>query len=211
MHIIDGALDMAVVSAGALCALGGLGYGLKRLPLDLIPTAGVISAALFVASLVHVPVGLTSVHLVLNGLAGLVLGWAVFPVVFVALLLQAIFFGYGGITVLGVNTVSTALPAVLVWWVLHGTVCKATPRTAGVLGGIGGALAVFMTALVMAMSLMLSGDEFVVAAQLTLLSHLPVMLVEGLLTGAAVYLVARVRPELFNVLAMAGVPARVSF
>jgi cobalt/nickel transport system permease protein len=80
-----------------------------------------------------------------------------------------------------------------------------------VLGGIGGALAVFMTALVMAMSLMLSGDEFVVAAQLTLLSHLPVMLVEGLLTGAAVYLVARVRPELFNVLAMAGVPARVSF
>jgi cobalt/nickel transport system permease protein len=92
MHIIDGALDMAVVSAGALCALGGLGYGLKRLPLDLIPTAGVISAALFVASLVHVPVGLTSVHLVLNGLAGLVLGWAVFPVVFVALLLQAIFF-----------------------------------------------------------------------------------------------------------------------
>lgn len=210
MHIIDGALDMTVVGAGALCALGGLAYGLKRLPLDLIPTAGVISAALFVASLVHVPVGPTSVHLVLNGLAGLVLGWAAFPVVFVALLLQAIFFGYGGITVLGVNTVSTALPAVLVWWALHATISNATPRLAGVVGGIGGALAVLVSALVMAVSLVASGDEFIVAAQLTLLSHIPVMVVEGVLTGAAVYLIARVRPELLRLLSVCVTPARVT-
>ena len=43
-------------------------------------------------------------HLILNGLLGMLLGWAAFPSIFVALMLQAILFQYGGITVLGVNT-----------------------------------------------------------------------------------------------------------
>jgi len=81
---------------------------------------------------------------------------------------------------------------------------------AGVVGGIGGALAVLVSALVMAVSLVASGDEFIVAAQLTLLSHIPVMVVEGVLTGAAVYLIARVRPELLRLLSVCVTPARVT-
>ena len=41
--------------------------------------------------------------LVLNGLMGLMLGWAALPAVFTALLLQAVFFGHGGYTTLGVR------------------------------------------------------------------------------------------------------------
>jgi cobalt/nickel transport system permease protein len=55
-----------------------------------------------VSSLVSVPVGPGSVHLLLNGLMGLLLGWAAVPAILVALILQAVFFGFGGILVLGV-------------------------------------------------------------------------------------------------------------
>ncbi|WVM90120.1 energy-coupling factor ABC transporter permease [Halopseudomonas pachastrellae] len=72
-----------------------------------------MGAAFFIASTVHVPVGVGSVHLVLNGLAGLLLGWSVFPLFFVALLLQAALFSFGGFMVLGANLLTMAVPAVL--------------------------------------------------------------------------------------------------
>ena len=63
-------------------------------------TVAILAAHFFVGSLIHVPVGPSSVHVVLNGLLGMLLGWAAFPSIFVALMLQAILFQYGGITVL---------------------------------------------------------------------------------------------------------------
>ncbi|WVM89838.1 energy-coupling factor ABC transporter permease [Halopseudomonas pachastrellae] len=68
-----------------------------------MPLAALLGAAFMVASTLHMPVGVGSVHLILNGLAGLLLGWAVFPLFFVALLLQAALFSFGGFTVLGAN------------------------------------------------------------------------------------------------------------
>jgi cobalt/nickel transport system permease protein len=62
---------------------------------------------------IHVPVGVGSVHLILNGLIGLLLGWLAFPVIFVALILQALLFSFGGFAVLGANTLLLAAPAVL--------------------------------------------------------------------------------------------------
>lgn len=44
----------------------------------------------------------------MNGIIGLLPGWGAFPVILVALLLQGVFFQYGGITTLGVNTVVMA-------------------------------------------------------------------------------------------------------
>ena len=113
MHIVDGALSNPVVIGGAVAAAGGVAMGLRSLDLDRIPTAGVLAASFFVASLIHVPIGPSSVHLILNGLAGLLLGWAAFPALFVGLLLQAVFFGFGGLTVLGINALNIAFPAVL--------------------------------------------------------------------------------------------------
>ncbi|PKF49271.1 hypothetical protein AT251_20130 [Enterovibrio nigricans] len=80
------------------------------------PQAALFCAVFFVASLIHLPAFLTasSVHLILSGLMGITLGWAVFPAVAIAILLQAVFFGYGGILVLGVNVFNIAFPALLV-------------------------------------------------------------------------------------------------
>lgn len=197
MHIVDGALSNPVVIAGAVAAVGGLAMGLRTLDVDRIPTAGVLSASFFVASLIHVPIGPSSVHLILNGLAGLLLGWAAFPALFVGLLLQAIFFGFGGLTVLGVNTVNIALPAVLAWLIFGRLIERGSPVQGAIWGGLGGAFAIAGTTALVAVSLALSGDEFLPAAKLVFFAHIPVMLIEALLTGFAVLLSRKVKPELF--------------
>ena len=198
MHIVDGALSNPVVIAGAALTIGGLAQGLRRLPMEKIPVAGVLSATFFVASLIHVPIGPSSVHLIMNGLAGLVLGWAAFPALFVGLLLQAVFFGFGGVTVLGVNTVVIAGPAVLAGLVLSSTIRNTSPRGGAFWGAVGGGGAIALTTAFVAVALALTGDEFLPAAKLVFFAHIPVMVIEALLTGAAVYLAKQVKPELFD-------------
>jgi cobalt/nickel transport system permease protein len=198
MHIVDGALSNQVVIVGAVAAIAGVGYGQRALPMEKIPAAGVLAASFFVASLIYVPIGPSSVHLILNGLAGVILGWAAFPALFVGLVLQSVFFGFGGLTVLGINTVNIAMPAVLAGLLVRPFLARATPRTAAILGGFAGGLAIALTTLFVALSLALSGDAFIPAAKLVLISHVPVIVIEAVLTGSAVYLAKQVMPELFT-------------
>ncbi len=197
MHIVDGALSNPVVIGGAVAAAGGIAVGLKSLDIDRIPTAGVLSASFFVASLIHVPIGPSSVHLILNGLAGLLLGWAAFPALFVGLLLQAVFFGFGGLTVLGVNAFNIAMPAVLAWMIFGRLIGRGSPVQGAIWGGLGGAFAIAATTLFVAVSLALTGDAFLPAAKLVFFAHIPVMVIEAVLTGFAVLLARKVKPELF--------------
>jgi len=197
MHIVEGALSNSVVIGGGILAVAGVAYGLMRMDLDRIPQAGVLSAAFFIASLIHVPIGFSSLHLILNGLIGLALGWTAFPALFIALLLQATFFGYGGPIVLGVNTLNIALPAVIVWLLLHKKIISSPPKQAAIWGGVAGAISIALTAIMVSLSLALTGEEFLVAAKLALASHIPIMVVEALVTGAAVFLLARVKPDFF--------------
>jgi len=203
MHIVDGYLSGEVLIGGAILAAGGVALGLRSLSAEKIPMAGVLSASFFTASLIHVPIGPSSAHLILNGLAGLVLGWAAFPALFVGLLLQAVFFGFGGLTVLGVNTVNVALPAVAVHYLCRRGVAADSPATAAVWGAVGGALSIALTTLCVAAALGLTGEEFVPAAKLVFFAHIPIMAVEGALTAAAVLLIHRVRPEMLALFATA--------
>ncbi|MCV6598645.1 MAG: cobalt transporter CbiM, partial [Mangrovicoccus sp.] len=141
--------------------------------------------------------GPSSVHLILNGLAGLLLGWAAFPALFVGLLLQAVFFGFGGLTVLGINAVNIALPAVLAWLIFGRLIGRGTPVQGAIWGAMGGAFAIAATTGFVALSLALSGDEFLPAAKLVFFAHIPVMVIEAVLTGFAVLLTRKVKPELF--------------
>ena len=87
-----------------------------------IPRIALMTAAFFVASLIHVPIGPTSVHLLLNGLLGVVLGRRAPLAVLLGLTLQAVLLGHGGFTTIGVNTCVMALPALGAAWlfgVLH--------------------------------------------------------------------------------------------
>lgn len=199
MHIAEGVLSPAVLGGGAVLALAGTAQGLRRLEYDRLVAVGILSAAFFVASLIHVPVGLASAHLVLNGLVGVLLGWAAFPSILVALLLQALLFQFGGITVLGVNTFTMGFAAVVSWYVFR-AVCRLCPGMGGVRAGafMGGALGVALAAVLTALALAFTDEGFWLAAQLLLLAHLPVMLAEGLITMFTVSFIMRVRPELLG-------------
>ena len=198
MHIVDGALSDSVVIGGGILTALGVAYGLRQIDAEKIPQTGILSATFFIASLIHIPLGPSSVHLILNGLLGLTLGWAAFPALLIALLLQAVFFGYGGFVVLGVNVLNIALPAILMGILCRRMVMYSQPRSAAIWGAVAGGGAILLTALFVAGSLALSGEEFLPAAQLVLVSHLPVVVVEALLTGAAVLLIRRVRPDFFG-------------
>lgn len=189
-HIPDGIVAAPVLLAGAAIAVGGLALGLKRLTPERLPKVAVLSALFFVASLVHFPVGATSVHLLLGGLAGVILGWAAFPAIAVGLVLQAALFGFGGVVVLGVNIANIALPAVLAG--LVGRRLLARPALAGTVAGAG---AVALTALMVAVSLALSGKEFQVAGQALVFTYVPLMVVEAVFTAAVLGLLAKVKPE----------------
>ena len=119
MHISEGVLSAPVLAGGWALAAVGTAVGLRRLDYDRLMTVAILAAAFFVASLVHVPIGPVSVHLILNGLLGTILGLAAFPAICVGLLLQAVLFQFGGLTVLGVNTVDMALPAVVCYAVFR--------------------------------------------------------------------------------------------
>jgi cobalt/nickel transport system permease protein len=198
MHIPDGVLSVPVLAGGAALAAGGVALGLRRLDDARIPKAAVVASALFVASLVHVPVGPSSAHLVLNGLTGIILGWVAFPAVLVALLLQAVFFEFGGLTSLGVNTFNIAAPAVACWALYGRAMRRRGPGAAFALGAAAGATALALSCAAVAASLVGSGREFIPAAQLVAAAHVPVMVIEAAVTGSIAAFLLRVRPELLE-------------
>ena len=137
MHLSEGVLHTPVLLAGVAFAVVGVAVGLRRLESERLPLTALFAAAFFVAGTIHVPVGIGSVHLILNGMAGLFLGWAVFPAFLIALLLQVLFFSFGGFAVLGVNLCVMALPAVAAHYVLRGYLKPDMGLIAKLLTGLG--------------------------------------------------------------------------
>ncbi|MCF8104872.1 MAG: cobalt transporter CbiM [Desulfohalobiaceae bacterium] len=198
MHISEGLLSPPILVSGAVLCLCGTAYGLKKMDADEVPRTGILTAAFFVASLIHVPIGPASIHLLLVGLAGILLGWSCFPALLVALFLQALFFQYGGLTVLGVNTVNMALPALLVFFLFTPLIRHKRYWVNNLGGFLAGSLAILGSGVLTSLSLALSGEPFVRAAQLILLAHLPLMLIEGFITAVVVTFIKKVRPEILQ-------------
>ncbi|AKJ65128.1 cobalt transporter CbiM [Kiritimatiella glycovorans] len=199
MHLAEGILSAPVLACGAAATAAGTAAGLKAMQPDDIPRTAVLTSAFFTASLIHVPLGPASAHLVLNGLCGLLLGWMAFPAILTALLLQALLFGYGGVTVLGVNAFNLALPAALFGTLLRLPLRNPRGlRTVFAAGFAAGALALAGSTLLAALSLGLSGREFRAAAALLVAGHVPLMIVEGFVTASACLYLYRVRPEMLG-------------
>ena len=195
MHLSEGVIAGPVLAGGWAITAAMTAMGLRRLDGPQVVRVGLLAAAFYVASLVHVPLGPGNVHLVLNGLLGLLLGWVAAPAILVGLLLQAVMFQFGGLAVLGVNTVVMALPAVICGFVAAPLLAKGGVwRTLAAFGC--GAGAIFLSGLLAAAALMLTGPEYRGAAWVILAAHVPIMLLEGLLTAFLVGFLAKAKPEL---------------
>ena len=195
MHISEGVLSGPVLISGGALAAAGTAIGLKKLDYDRIAQAGILSAAFFVASLIHVPIGPANAHLILNGVVGLLLGWAAFPAILVALVLQAVLFQFGGITALGVNTIIMALPAVFCYFMCSPFLHKksALALTAAFACGF---LSVALSALILALALVFTEENFFEVSAIVIAAHIPVMIIEGLVTAMCVAFLKKVQPSM---------------
>ena len=199
MHIADGVLSAPVLIGGGVVAAGGTAVGLKKMDMDKIPRVAVLTAAFFVASLIHIPLGPTNLHLILNGLVGLLLGWTCFPAILTGLLLQSLIFGFGGLTVLGVNTVNMATPAIIVYLVFNRFIRGNRRIISIICAALAGVFGVLLASLLTAFSLVFSGEEYINIAKIVVVGHIPLMAVEGVVNVAIIMLLRKVKPEVLEV------------
>lgn len=111
MHISDGVLSPWALAAGFAASGAATALALRKVRDRDYPRMGLMAAAFFVASLLHIKVPPTSVHLTLHGLCGAVLGIRALPVIMIGLALQAALLGHGGFTTLGINACLFGFPA----------------------------------------------------------------------------------------------------
>ncbi|MCJ7656586.1 MAG: cobalt transporter CbiM [Candidatus Atribacteria bacterium] len=199
MHISEGILSAPVLVAGAGLTATAVAYSLKKMEHKEVPKVAILSSVFFVSSLIHVPVGPSSVHLILNGIVGILLGWAAFPAILVALALQGVLFQFGGITTLGVNTFNMALPAIICFYLFNRGVRGENNFIALMMAFVCGFLAILLSGVMVAASLVFTGEPFLQVAKLVLFVHLPVMTLEGVLTAFCIGFLRKVRPEILNV------------
>ncbi len=118
MHIADGIMpNLWCGAAHGLAWASVYGFGRKVESFEIV-RMGLLASATFAVSLVHFPLGGTSVHLGLYGLTGILLGVRAFPVIFAALLFQTLLFQHGGLLSLGMNALNMgagALVAAAIW------------------------------------------------------------------------------------------------
>ena len=195
MHIADGIVSGPVIGAGfagmALLAAATM----RDVEMDEIPKLSVAAAVFFVASFIHIPLVVASIHLILNGLVGVILGKRAFVAIMLGVILQS-FFGFGGVTVIGVNAVMLgggALLAYGVWQLRH---YVSLPNKEVVFGALAGAFGIFFSGCVLALALVTTGEAFLVSAKLVIQYHLVLMVLEGAVTGACVGFLAKVKPDL---------------
>jgi cobalt/nickel transport system permease protein len=195
MHISEGVLSLPVIAGGWAIGAGLVAIGLKKTPVEQLPKTALVSAALFLASLVHVPVGPSSIHLTLLGLSGYLLGWPAIPALFVALLLQGLLFQFGGLLSLGANTVIMGAAA------LSGYAMRLVFRRPGglaVSAFLAGFTAVITGAVLVVLALVLSANELRTTAALIMAANIPLAFVEGALTLFIVLFLVKTKPDVLK-------------
>ncbi len=194
MHISAGVLVPEIIVPAAV--IGGIciAYLLYKLKFNDIPKIACMSVMFFIASFIHIPIGPTSIHLILSGLIRAFLGFNAGLAIFAALLLQALLFGYGGITVLGVNLLMIASPAVLGFYFL-----KLSFKKFRVLNWfLVGFVPIFVSSLILSLVLALNGNEFLPVATLAFVSNLALMAIEGVISLFGISFIYKVNKDLLK-------------
>lgn len=198
MHISEGFLTPQVLAAGWAAAGLGVAVGLKKMEPERMVRVAMMSSAFFLASLVNVRIGPASTHLALIAPLGLILGWASFPAVMVALLLQALLFQFGGLAVLGVNTLDMALPALAVHLCFARAVRSGSSLVSGLAAFAAGCSGILMGAALLSLFLALSDPGMTGAAKVAFAAQLPLALIEGVVTLFFAAFLRRVAPDLLR-------------
>lgn len=188
MHIADGILPAGVSVAAGAVALGLVYAGSRKLETEEIPRMGIFAAALFIVSLIHFPMGATSIHLGLYGLAGLLFGIRAIPIIFVNLLFQSLIFQHGGLVSLGINTLTMGSGALAAWGIWK--IPRLNKQVKSFFCGFFGILIpAVLIAVLFVMARYGKGMAFIVPV------YLPASIIEGMITVAIYNYFTKVKPE----------------
>jgi cobalt/nickel transport system permease protein len=191
VHIADGIIATEALVAGNVACIGALYLAGRRVDPEEVPRMGFVGASLFAVSLLHFPLAGTSVHPSLLGLAGILLGRRVVPVLFVVLLFQALLFQHGGFLSVGLNTLNMATGAMLA-----SLAWRSPLRSEAVRAFLAGSLAVLLPTLLMGIQFLLTGYG---RGMLYLLSvYWLVAALEGALAVTAVRFFRAVQPGILE-------------
>ncbi len=212
MHIPDGFIPPGVCITGYAVAGGLTWYSLKKIQRDPnpqanIPKASLLTAAFFVVSSIHIPLPPTSIHLILNGMMGTLLGYYAFLAIPIGLFFQAVIFNHGGVSTLGVNTIIMGVPAIAAYHLFRWRERIALPEK------IKTKIFAFLSGM---LALMLSATIFSAIAILTITPELDATLeqraifislisygIQGLIEGAFTFMLIsfleKVKPELLEI------------
>jgi cobalt/nickel transport system permease protein len=205
MHVPDGFLSpqLTVPAYGIAAPLWAWAarrhFG--RMAAEALPVMGSLTALAFAVQTIAIPVpGGTSTHLVGVTLLALVFHPLVaFVCESLVLLVQALFFGAGGVTVLAVNALAMGLLGPLAGWLVHRLLRRVSERWAVALAGYAAMqVSALAVALALALQHRLAPDHFPVPPEVTfaamMLPSLTVAgVVEALYTAFALSLVEKVR------------------
>ncbi len=205
MHIPDGFLAPTVTVPAFVAAAPVWAWAVRRhfgpSQVEALPAVGALTAVAFVLQTIMIPVpGGTSVHLVGAGLLAMLHGPLVaFVCESLVLLVQALFFGAGGITVLGVNALAMGLLGPLVAWAVHAALRRRAARAGAFAGAyLGMQVSTLALALVLGLQHQLAPEHFptpfpVMLAAMMLPSLLVAGPIEGLYTVFALGVLGRAR------------------
>jgi len=208
MHIPDGLLPMEICVAGyaGTAALTWLcikkAQSSSKDPARIVSRASVMAAAFFVVSWVHIPLPPVSIHPILAGLMGILLGWISFPAILVGLFFQAAMFGHGGFTTLGINALSMGGAALLAWALYRMLRRKSGERAILISGFVAGFAGVSFAVVATGSILILTLPAYIntgteVSAVLAMAAaHLPLALAEGVFTALVARFLLRVIPDM---------------
>ncbi|MDD4880854.1 MAG: cobalt transporter CbiM [Gallionellaceae bacterium] len=230
MHIPDGYLSPATCLVTYAITLPFWYLALQRvkrlLHTRMVPLLAVFSAFSFVIMMFNLPLpGGTTGHAVGVAVAAIVLGpWAAMVAISIALLIQAVFFGDGGITTFAANSLNMAVVGSLVaYWsysLIAGKAELASPRRV-VAAALAGYLAVNVAALLTAIEFgiqpMLAQDAtgaplyapypLEIAIPAMMIGHLTIAgIAELAITGGLVAYLQRANPALLAFSTASGMP-----
>ena len=213
MHIPDGLLPAQVCIGGYALSGSLTWYALRQIhktsdPHEEIPKAALLAATFFVGSAISFPIPPGSIHLVLNGLLGALLGWYAWPAILIGLLLQALLLNHGGLTTLGINAIIMGVPALVasqVFQLRHqlgrslklGWSVGAFGFMAGSVG-FGLAALIFFGITIFTIPTSLDRATEQRALSTLIVAYIPLMFAEGGFTLFTILFLLRIKPELLE-------------
>lgn len=196
MHISDGIISVEVATITAIASFGFCIFSFKNLTNEKISIVAAMSALFFVTSFIHIPFGPTQIHLILIGFIGIFLGELSFIAISIALILQALLLGFGGLSSLGANILVMSLPSYLVYLLFKlNFFQKLKDKIKYFLVGF---LGVFFATIFLFLILFFSKEEYLAVGYSIIAVNIPTMILEGIVTLFLLLYIKKTMPKLLK-------------